>query len=162
FMAVRMSAQYRNLHAGLREGRVHAAFEWEARDGLVLGWHLFDAETGTVIDDGPRVAPEGDGWRKVSVECELPAEPGRYRVFISPLRENVRWEYEAGQPFVLVEAAVDGAGTRIERVGVTTRAALARRDFVRSLGRATYYPTRTVWRNRSLIRTMVRRDILGR
>ncbi len=156
-----MSGPYRNVRAEARGGSVHAAFEWRGRDGAAIGWHLFDAETGTVIEDGPRVTPEGGG-RAVSIECELPAEPGRYRVFISPLEENVEWEYETGRPFLLVEAVVDAAGARIERVRVTTRAALARRDMVRSLGRAFYYPVRTVWRNRSLIRTMVRRDILGR
>ena len=39
---------------------------------------------------------------------------------------------------------------------------LARRILLRSLGRAFTYPFLTIWRNRSLIRSMVRRDIVGR
>jgi lipopolysaccharide transport system permease protein len=45
---------------------------------------------------------------------------------------------------------------------VATRGELRRQQALRSLGRALIYPLLTVWRNRGLIRVMVRRDILGR
>ena len=169
-----MSARYRNVRVAQASARVHAAFEalnggtetWRAADGFAFGYHLFDAGTGTLIVDGPRTLPAADvapgEWAAVSIEFDLPHEPGKYQAFVSPMRENVRWEYEAGAPFLLVEAEVTEAGPRPARARVTTRAALRRANLPRSLGRAFVVPVRTVWRNRSLIRTMVRRDVLGR
>ena len=43
-----------------------------------------------------------------------------------------------------------------------TYATLRRAQAVRSVARALVYPVLTVWRNRGLIRVMVRREILGR
>jgi len=45
---------------------------------------------------------------------------------------------------------------------VATQAQLRRARAIRSVGRALVYPVLTVWRNRSLIRVMVRREVLGR
>jgi hypothetical protein len=81
---------------------------------------------------------------------------------ISPLREHVCWFYEQGWPFLLVEAVVRDGVTRLARVKVATRAALGREQAVRAVGRAFVYPFLTLWRNRGLIRVMVRRDVLGR
>jgi lipopolysaccharide transport system permease protein len=170
-----MSARFRNVKVTAAGVRVHAAFEvnndsreaWRAADGFAVGYHLFDADSGTLIVDGPRTAPAEDiapgAWARFEIEFDVPAEPGNYRVYVSPMRENVCWYYEAGWAFLLVEAAVtDEAGPRLERARVVRQAAIRREDLVRAVGRAFVYPVRTVWRNRSLIRTMVRRDILGR
>ncbi len=64
-MAVYMSAAYGNPRATLDGSArvVHVSFEirntstqtWRKSEGFALGYHLFDAETGTVIVDGPRV-----------------------------------------------------------------------------------------------------------
>ena len=79
------------------------------------------------------------------------------------MREGVCWYYERGWPFLLVEAAADeGARRAWSASRVATRAALRRERAVRALGRAFIYPVATIWRNRGLIRVMVRRDILGR
>lgn len=169
-----MSAGYRSIQVTASGPRVHVSFEvrnetaaaWRAAEGFAFGYHLFDAATGTLIVDGPRVAPRADvapgEWTEVSMEFDLPPEPGSYQVFLSPMRENVRWEYEAGWPFVLIETEVSETGPGSVRGRVATRAALRRGNLVRSIGRAFVFPARTVWRNRSLIRTMVRRDVLGR
>src|SRR5262249_18264395 len=92
----------------------------------------------------------------------LPEEDGAYRVFISPMREDVCWFYERGWQFLEIEAAMENGIARIERTRAVTRRTLAREDLVRSIGRAFVHPFLTIWRNRSLIRTMARRDILGR
>jgi len=171
-----MSAAYLNPSVKLDpESRIaHATIElrnqsdqvWSAAAGFALGYHLFDADTGTLIEDGPRVQPAqdvkpGETFR-AAFTLELPPEDGRYQVFFSPMRENVCWYYEQGWPFLLAEAAVEQGRPRLERVFTTTRAAFRRRRQVRALGRAFTYPLLTIWRNRSLIRVMVRRDILGR
>jgi lipopolysaccharide transport system permease protein len=131
---------------------------WRGEDGHALGVHIFDGESGTLIVDGPRAAlphevPPGES-AYLEVSFELPAEPGSYQAIVSLMREGVRWYYEAPRwPFLVVEAG----GVR-----VGTRGSLARERFLRSLGRSFTYPMLNIWRNRSLIRTMVRRDILGR
>jgi lipopolysaccharide transport system permease protein len=92
----------------------------------------------------------------------LPPEHGRYRIFVSSMRENVCWHYQQGKPFLLIEAQVDEEGAHLLRSATTTMGALGRRNLLRSLGRGFKYPLAIVWRNRSLIRSMVRRDVLGR
>jgi lipopolysaccharide transport system permease protein len=139
---------------------------WRSSEGFAIGYHLFDAETGTLIVDGARVhAPRdlapGDS-AQISIGFELPPEDGRYQVLISAMREGKCWYYERGWPFVLVEATVRGGMSRLEAGRVATRGSLARRRLLRSLGRGLVYPWVTIWRNRGLIRVMVRRDILGR
>ena len=170
-----MSAPYRNVRAEAAGAGVSLAFEirnhsnqpWRAAEGFAVGCHIFDPESGTLIVDGPRVRPTADvapgEWARLELRFEIPAEPGNYQVFVSPMREGVCWYYEQGWPFLLVEATSTGeTGPRLGRVRETTRAALAWRTALRSAGRAFVYPARTIWRNRSLIRAMVRRDVLGR
>jgi lipopolysaccharide transport system permease protein len=92
----------------------------------------------------------------------VPPEDGRYQVMLSPMREGECWYYDRGWPFLLVEGeAVDGV-LRLGHVRVATRGTLRRERALRAAGRAFTYPLLTIWRNRGLIRTMVRRDVLGR
>lgn len=139
---------------------------WRSADGFAFGYHIFDYETGTLIVDGRRVPPPGDikpgESATVTVAVELPDEDGRYQVFISPMREGVRWYYEDGWPFLLVEAETRDGQARLSGPAVTNSGAIRRRRELRAVGRAFVYPIITVWRNRSLIRVMVRRDVLGR
>jgi lipopolysaccharide transport system permease protein len=171
-----MSQEFQAAEAALdaKTLRLRATFElrnrsgetWRAAEGYALGYHLFDAETGGLLVDGERrplardLAP-GESCR-ASVELPLPPEDGRYQVFVSLMREGVCWYYERGWPFLLLEAEVrDGAASLI-RVRPMTRGALRRERGLRSFGRAFTYPVLSIWRNRGLIRTMARRDILGR
>jgi lipopolysaccharide transport system permease protein len=171
-----MNAGYESPAVKLENGTrmVHAEFElrnqsgeaWRSGDGFGVGYHLFDAETGTLIVDGARVHPSGEvpagGTTPVRLQFELPAEDGRYQVLISPMRENVCWYYEQGWPFLLIEGSTLDGVARITRTRVATRSTMARTRALRSVGRAFVLPFQTIWRNRGLIRVMVRRDILGR
>ena len=163
-----------NVTVDAASGAVTAEFEirngsseaWESGAGFAMGFHVFDADTGTLIVDGARLPlphdlKPGDAAR-VRLEFALPPEEGRYQVFLSPMREGVAWYYERGWPFLLLETETRDGRFHLRRVLVTTRAALARKRWLRSAGRAFVYPFLTVWRNRGLIRVMVRRDILGR
>jgi lipopolysaccharide transport system permease protein len=78
------------------------------------------------------------------------------------MREGVCWYYDRGWPFLLVEGAAKDGVVKLGRVRVTTSATLRRERELRAVGRAFVYPVLTIWRNRGLIRVMVRRDILGR
>jgi lipopolysaccharide transport system permease protein len=169
-----MNAAYSNQRVNLDARAVHVEFDlrnhtrepWRAGEGFGVGHHLFDDERGTLIVDGARMRPAreiapGDSLH-VALDFELPAEDGHYQVRLSPMREDVCWYYEKGWEFLVVDAAVkDGAAT-LGRVRVTDREKLRRERELRAVGRAFLYPALTIWRNRSLIRVMVRRDILGR
>ena len=139
---------------------------WRAAEGFGVGYHLFDAETGTLIVDGARMPPEQEvrpgESALVQLEFQLPPEDGRYRVLLSPMREGDCWYYDRGWPFLLLEGETrEGVGS-LARIRVATERTLRRERILRAAGRAFTYPLLTMWRNRGLIRTMVRRDILGR
>ena len=170
-----MSAGYEGMHVRLTGPlAVEACFDlrnkssktWQAADGFAIGFHIFDPETGTLIVDGSRQAPKADvapgECLPVDLRIALPPEPGRYDVYISPMREGVCWFYMEGWPFLRVEAVVDERGARLGRVRVVTLGTVRREKLLRAFGRAFTLPLVTIWRNRSLIRTMVRRDIVGR
>jgi lipopolysaccharide transport system permease protein len=171
-----MNAAYLETATALDPGThlVHADFSlrndssetWRPAEGFGVGYHLFDAETGTLIVDGARVHPARDlapgQTEHVHLDFEFPAEDGRYQVLVSPMRENVCWYYEHGWPFLLLEGTTQDGTSRLDRVRVVTRAVLSRERALRSLARAFVLPVRTIARNRGLIRVMVRRDILGR
>jgi lipopolysaccharide transport system permease protein len=163
--AATLDPETRTVHAevGLRND---SSEPWRPSEGFGVGYHLFDAETGTLIVDGARVHPARDlkpgETERVHLNFELPAEDGRYQVLVSPMREDVCWYYEQGWPFLLVEGSTRDGTSRLDRIRVVTRSTLSRERALRSLGRAFVLPVRTIWRNRGLIRVMVRRDILGR
>jgi lipopolysaccharide transport system permease protein len=156
-----MSASYGNVEVG--DSRVEfdvrneSGETWRAPDGFAVGYQVFDAETATLIVDGPRLHPERDvepgESAHVRLDLEIPAGDAAYYTIVSPMQEHVCWYWERGWPFLLVERG----GAR-----VTTATTLRRQRLSRAAGRALWYPWRTIWRNRSLIRTMVRRDVLGR
>ena len=148
------------------EIRNHSSESWRPSEGFAVGYHIFDPETGTLVMDGPRTPPEADiapgEARCFELHFDLPPEPGRYRVFVSGMREHVYWQYERGAEFLLIDGAVDGEQARVDRFRVATKAVVRRERFLRSVRRSFTLPFETIVRNRSLIRTMVRRDVLGR
>jgi lipopolysaccharide transport system permease protein len=153
--------------AGIRVRIENTSAEaWKPEDGYAASYQVFDPETGMLLTDGPRTPlarPLKPGESvEMDVTVEFPPEPGRYRAFVSGMREHVAWLYESGAPFVVVEAEVGPAGAGVATSRATTLSALKRRNLVRSAGRAFTYPLTSLWRNRSLIRSMVRRDIVGR
>jgi lipopolysaccharide transport system permease protein len=57
---------------------------------------------------------------------------------------------------------VEHGKARLLETAATTLRSLRRRNLRRGIGKAFTYPWRTIWQNRSLIRSMVRRDIMSR
>jgi lipopolysaccharide transport system permease protein len=139
---------------------------WKPEDGYAVGYQILDPDTGTLVVDGPRTPltrPLAPGEStEAEIVVELPGEPGRYQVFVSSMREDVCWHYREGLPFLLIDARVEDGQARLARGTMTTLGALHRRGLLRAVGRAFKYPLAIVWRHRALIRSMVRRDILGR
>ena len=132
---------------------------------VLLGYSVFDAETGLLVMEGGRTAM-GDcspgERREISAEIELPPEDGRYRIWLSPVHENSAWFYERGSEFLEIEVFSTSQGVSVAGVHRTTRRGLLRRRAVQLLSRAFWYPLKTIARHRSLTVSMVRREILGR
>lgn len=163
-MAVSVALRNHTLVASYEVvNRTHAV--WRAADGWAVGYHLLDEPSGTLVVDGERtpidVAP-GES-RVVPLEIALPPEPGTYNILVSVMQEHVAWYYERGWPFLLIDVEVDESGAaRLLGWRITRKNAVARRRFGRSIARMFTLPTASIWKNRSLIRTMVRRDVLSR
>lgn len=169
-----MRASYSNVEAHLEDDRlrVSAAVRndgpepWSPTTGDAISYQIYDADSELLLVDGARTAiaedvpPAEDAELGLSVE--LPAEDGRYRLFVSPLRENEAWFFERGSPFVLVEVEVHDGQAEVTNQRVATLSDLGRRRAIRSIGRAFSYPLRTITSRWSLIRSMVMRDIRGR
>ena len=139
--------------------------EW-SRNRVHLGWQFFDPETGRFIAEGqwtpiPRDIPSGDS-ALAGLEIEFPPETGDYRIYISPIEQDAGWAYVHGAAFIVVNAAVSEGEVRLNGSEITTRTALRLRSLRRALPKAFGYPFATLFRNRRLIRSMARRDILAR
>ncbi|MDQ6698559.1 MAG: ABC transporter permease [Acidobacteriota bacterium] len=171
-----MRAGFSNVSVDLDSARLlHARFDlrntseesWTAADSYAVGHHLFDAETDTLVIDGERQALTQDMPRGAVAHFDLampiPEEPGRYRVFISLMREGVAWFYECGWEFLLIEVTVGETGEPLlGNIRVATSALLKRERGIAAVRKTFTLPVQTIWRNRSLMRSLVRRDILGR
>jgi hypothetical protein len=144
-----------------------SAQTWRPAEGFCVGYQVFDDEMGGLVADGARVVPERDPGpgesARLGITFHLPAEDGRYQVFVSPLSENLCWYYERNCPFLLIEGAmVEGRLATRLRWRISTKSRLRRARVARAGARALVYPVATIWRNRGLIRAMVRHDIVGR
>ncbi len=139
---------------------------WKPAEGFRIGSQLIDPDTNLSIEDGPRAAPSADlapgESGQIDFSVELPRHPGRYRVYISPMREDAGWYYKRNWPFILVDAVVADGRVVSWTHALRTARGLAASIALRSTGRAFTYPVINTWRNRALVRSMVRRDILGR
>jgi len=104
-----MTARFNNAEVRANPDRsITASFEvlnltgdaWRPSAGFAVGYHIFDPATDTLVVDGPRTPPGGDiapgEACKFELRCELPAETGRYRVFVSGMQEHSHWLYERG------------------------------------------------------------------
>jgi lipopolysaccharide transport system permease protein len=138
---------------------------WRMETGWAVGYQLFDEPTSTLVVDGERkplqLAPSES--RDVEMDIALPPEPGEYTIYISVMREHVAWFYNEGWPFLLVDILVNDNGEpKVLNWHIADKQSVQRRRLGRSLVRAFTLPLALIRRNRSLIRTMVRRDVLSR
>jgi len=166
-------AAFRNLHVSLDSSTLLVRGEivnesrdsWRAASGWAAGYHTFDDPTGTLVVDGHRIPLDLDAGASCpfSMTIAMPPEPGEYSVYISAMREGVAWFYEHGWPFLLIDVPVAEEGTAALRGWrVTDMRSVRRKRLLRSFARAFTLPVQAIWRNRGLIRTMVRRDVLSR
>jgi len=113
-------------------------------DGL-LRYEVRDRQTDTVLDDG-----EG-----IDLDIHLPDDNGDFAVIVTLATDTPG-------PLLFFHVVVAGDSTRLVSQRTTSAAALRRSRLIPRLARGVVQPFRSIWRNRSLIRSMVRRDIAGR
>jgi lipopolysaccharide transport system permease protein len=143
----------------------HSHQVWRSADGYYIGWQVFDPESSMFISEGEwqpidDLAPAQ--MRDTRLRVTLPPERGRYHVYVSPLHTKDGWLYARGGSFVLIDATVEQSKAYLCEAGVTSLRALRWRTLRRSAMAYLTQPALAIWRNRSLIRSMVRRDVLAR
>ena len=142
-------ATFSQMKTSVDERTLHVSFALDAP--CIVGWQIYDPSTGAFLFEG-----EWQEARESSADLwvDLPAEDGPYRVQIAPVEHRER--------FIVIEASVSGGVAKISPPRIGTAGALRRERVLRAIPKAFLYPPRTLWRNRKLMRSMVRRDILAR
>lgn len=140
--------------------------DWPAHGPVLLGWQLFDPETDLFVAEGewqplPQAIPAGTS-AEIPMSLQLPSAPGRYRVYLSPLCPESGWEYRRGERFVVLDVEVTQRTTEVRHASVTTLGRLRRSRLYSEWTRLFTAPFTIVWRHRSLVRAMVKREILVR
>jgi len=150
--------------------RVRGASTSESEQGLVLGYQVLDPQTGCYLQEGEhRPLPPLDDRNAAetpSDQHEILLAPsilprGHLRVVVSLLGPK-GWQYRQGDDYLQLD--LDNQGDTLEkqamRVSSLARESLPR--LFRTVSQAFQLPLRSIIRNQQLIRTMVRRDLLGR
>jgi lipopolysaccharide transport system permease protein len=121
-----------------------------------LAWQVLDPVTGALLSDGRSSGKhDGEGTESdAAIQVLIPPEDGPYRVQVSPEEDRDR--------VVLIDASMEDGRLEIEPSRTVSLAALRRARFFRAIPKAFLYPVRSVWTNRKLMASMVRRDILAR
>jgi lipopolysaccharide transport system permease protein len=117
----------------------------------VIGWQLYDPSTGAFLQEGEWSEVTG---READLRIPLPTEEGAYSVQVAPVKDRAR--------FIEIAARVGAGKIEIGTPRVLTAASVRRARLLRAIPKAFLLPTRSLWRNRKLIGSMVRRDILSR
>jgi lipopolysaccharide transport system permease protein len=128
---------------------LHVSFSLDAP--CIVGWQIYDPSTGAFLFEGEWQEARGSN---ADLRVDLPAEDGPYRVQIAPVEQRDR--------FLVIEASVSAGVAKISAPRIGTAGRLRRERVLRAIPKAFLYPPRTLWRNRKLMRSMVRRDILAR
>ena len=125
-----------------------------------VGCHWVDPESGRFLRESPWVQSDAQG--KAHFEFEVPIAPGRYRFYVSPREEGKDWAYLKGGQFLSIDALVSETGIAVERQQLTTTGQLRRERWPGTIREILVGPFQSVWQNRHLMQSMVRRDIVAR
>ena len=116
-----------------------------------LCWQVLDPATGAILSEGERSEAPGSD---VDLRVILPPEDGPYRVQVAPVEDRSR--------MVLIDARIAAGRLEMDAPRVASAAGLRLARAFRAVPKAFVYPARSIWTNRKLIGSMVRRDILAR
>lgn len=147
-------AQFSAVAAEVDGGSIHVQFNLD-QPGIV-GWQLYDPATGAFLFEGEwtEVAKTDAGGVSVDVRIAMPTESGPYRIQLAPVNDR--------RSFILIDTTVGEGRVEMSTPRVITAASLRRERLLRAIPKIFLYPPQSLLRNRKLIRSMVRRDILAR
>ena len=147
-------AQFTAVEAKVEGDSIHVQFDLD-RPGIV-GWQLLDPATGAFLFEGEwtDLARTDAGCVRVDLRIAMPHESGPYRVQLAPVNDRQR--------FILIDTQVGEGRVEMSTPRIITAASLRRERLLRAIPKIFLYPLQSLWRNRKLIRSMVRRDILAR
>jgi lipopolysaccharide transport system permease protein len=141
-------------------------YRWSVDGGFAIGWQIYDPETSTFIAEGEWTSLPQDlasaQTADIELSVQLPPERGRYHVYVSPVAPKEGWFYTQGEPFLLIDAFVEHGAAQLIEAGVTTVGSLRRRKLRRAIKKVFTLPFTSIWRNRSLIASISRRDVSSR
>jgi lipopolysaccharide transport system permease protein len=121
----------------------------------VIGWQLYDPSTGAFLQEGEWSEVKG---LDVDLRIPLPAQEGAYSVHVAPVQDRSRF-IEIG---AFVRAGVPGMTLDLGTPRVLSASSVRRARLLRAIPKAFVLPAASIWRNRKLIGSMVRRDIVSR
>jgi len=142
-------ARYTGIAAEVDGRAIRVRFAIDAP--CVIGWQIYDPSSGAFLFEGEWSEVRDT---KVDLSVTLPEEDGPYRVQVAPVEDRDR--------FVLIDAEVHCGAVEMAPARVCSVRALQRERILRAIPKAFTFPPRSLWRNRKLIRSMVRRDMLSR
>jgi len=116
-----------------------------------LSWQVLDPGTGAILAEGER--PETPG-PDVDLRVALPPEDGPYRLQVTPAEDRGR--------MILIDGRIAGGTLELDAPRVASASGLRLARALQAIPKAFVYPARSIWTNRKLIGSMVRRDILAR
>ena len=117
----------------------------------VVGWQLYDPSTGAFLQEGEWSEIQ---TRDADLSILLPGEEGSYSVQVAPVTDRAS--------YIEIEARVGAGKLEIGPARVRNAASVRRARLLRAIPKAVVLPVKSVWRNRKLMGSMVRRDILAR
>ncbi len=168
-----MGAEYRDVQVRVQASSLDIRVSVENKssqawkpENFSLGWQFFDPETSFFILEGTwtpvarEVAPGESTAFEISIP--FPPEEGAYEIYVSPIEQPDGWAYARGEPFLRIAAQASGGQVRVLEHEIATAQSLRLRRVRRALPKFFSGPIQTIARNRRLIRSMTRRDILAR
>lgn len=144
-------ARFESVEAEREDSAIRVRFRLD--QPCVIGWQVFDPATGAFLFEGEWSEVRGVN-QAVDLRVDLPEEDGPYRVQVAPVEDRAR--------FILIEARMQGGELHLDPPKVASEAAMRRSRAFAAIPKAFLYPILSVWKNRKLITSMVRRDILAR